>query len=93
MGTEQQQQHPLKITIKTKGIADIKKFLTNKKRERAARLGEFRDKKTKPAATHTQPITKFLSSARTGVLDGIIGRDEHKGLQTSAAKGISSSLV
>ena len=71
----------------------MKEFLTNKKKERAARLGEFRDKKTKPAATHTQPITKFFSSARTGVLDGMNGRDEHQGLETCAAKGISNNLV
>ena len=60
----------------------MKEFLTNKRKDRAARLGENSDKKTKPAATHTQPITKFLSSARTGVLDGMNGRDEHQGLKT-----------
>ena len=71
----------------------MKKFLANKKKDCAARLGgEYSDMKAKPAVAHTQPITRFLSSARTGVLDGITGRNEHKGWKTSAAKGISTNL-
>ena len=54
----------------------------------AARLGsENSDKKSKPAVAHTQPILKFLSSAHTGVLDGINGRDENQGMEKQRCQG------
>ena len=70
----------------------MKKFLAKKRKDRAARWGgENSDMKAKSAVAHTQQITRFLSSACTGVLDGITG-DENQGRKTSAAKGISTNL-
>ena len=85
----QQQQHP-KLTIKSKGIeiTDMKLFLANKRKNRAARLGgENRDNKSKPAVSHTQPISKFFNIAHTGMLDGIIGRDENQGMENQRCQG------
>ena len=90
MRTQHQQQQPPKLTIKSKGIeiTDMKEFLAKKRKDRAARLGgENSDKKSKPAVAHTQPILKFLSSAHTGVLDGIIGRDENQGMENQRCQG------
>ena len=81
--------------IRSRGIeiSDMRQYLANKKRDRAALLGgENGDSKSKSAVAHTQPITRFLQSTHTEVLEGITGRVETQGMQTSAAKGISMNL-
>ena len=83
------------MTTQSKGIVipDVKKFLAKKKMERAARVGGEKDEsKVNSAVYHTQPIRKFLCSAHDRVLEGIIGRDEKPGSNSSAAKGISVNL-
>ena len=92
---QQRQQQPPKMTTKSKGTAipDVKKFLAKKRIERAARVGgENDDIKVNPAVNHTQPIRKFLCSAHDRVLEGITGRNEKPGSNSSAAKGISVNL-
>ena len=65
-------------------ISDMKQYLARKKKDRAALLGgKNSDIKAKSAVAHTQPITNFLNSAHTEVLDGITGRDETQGMKTT----------
>ena len=66
----------------------MREFLAKNRKDHAARLGgENFDRIAKSAVAHTQPILKFLSSAHTGVLDGIIGRDENQGMENQRCQG------
>ena len=92
---KQQQQivtKPTKLMVKVKGIeiTDMKKFLENKRKNRAALLGKNQNK-PEPAELHTQQKNlEFHSAQRT---DGMGGRVELVAMGNSAANGISQNIV
>ena len=93
--TKQQQQngkqHP-KLTIRTRGIeiTDMKKFLADKRKERAARVvGENYEIKVNSVRSHDKNFSKLLYSAHEDGTMWISERDEPDGSNSSAAKGIS----
>ena len=83
---QQSERHPPKLTIRTKGIeiTDMKEFLAQKKRERAALFGK-ENFKSNLAELHTQQ--KKLQIQRAQRTDGRIGRDEPDAMGSSAANG------
>ena len=89
---EQQQQHP-KLTIKSRGIeiTDMKKYLAEKRKERAARVVEekHRNENKVNSARSLSNFTHLLDSAREDGTVGIRERNEPDGSNSSAAKGIS----
>ena len=92
---QQQQQivtKPNKLMVKVKGIeiTDMKKFLENKRKARAAQLGKVQNN-SNSAKVHTQQeIWKFERAQRT---DEMGGRVEQKAMGNSAANGISQNIV
>ena len=78
--------------VKVKGIeiTDMKKFLENKRKARAAQLGKVQNN-SNSAKVHTQEeICKFERAQRT---DEMGGRVEQKAMGNSAANGISQNIV
>ena len=98
--TKQQRQngkkHP-KLTIRTQGIeiTDMKKFLAEKRKERAARVVEEKQRNENKvnSARSLSNFTHLLDSAREDGTVGIRERNEPDGSNSSAAKGISKFVT
>ena len=90
MDEQQQQQENLKpmLTIKTKGkvYSDMKKFLANKKKERAV-LVTMGENKVNSAGSHAQPGFEVLLHAQRQRLGGISALKDQLGQNCGAAKG------
>ena len=81
------QEEP-KLALKVKGIVvtDLKEFLAQKRVERAARVSQS-ENNVNTAESHTQLGIQPMLRAHRPRLQGISRRDEHVGIETSAAKG------
>ena len=90
MDEQQQQQENLKpmLTIKTKGkvYSDMKKFLANKKKERAV-LVTMGENKVNSAGSHAQPGFEVLLHTQRQRLGGISALKDQLGQNCGAAKG------
>ena len=78
------------VKVKEIEITDMKKFLENKRKDRAALLGKMQNKPNSAKVHTQQEIWKFERAQRT---DEMGGRVEQNEMGNSAANGISQNIV